>query len=149
MQKIMIIGHLGQDAVIKDINGSQFVSFSIADTIKTKDPYGTVRERTTWFDCAMKPSNVVQYLKKGTQVCVMGRISADAYIGKQDGQPKANLRCHVFELNLLSGGASQAATATAAAPQAQATPAQQAPTAFAQAPTQDVLINDGDDDLPF
>ena len=140
MQKIMIIGHLGADAIIKENNGSQFVSFSIADTIKTKDPYGTVRERTTWFDCAMKPSNVVQYLKKGTQVCVIGRISADAYIGKQDGQPKASLRCYVLELNLL-GGNPQGATVAAPAPQA--------PTAFAQAPTQDVLINDGDDDLPF
>ena len=147
MQKTLIIGHLGADAVIKESNGSQFVSFSIADTIKTKDPYGTVRERTTWFDCAMKPSNVVPFLKRGTQVCVIGRISADAYIGKQDGQPKASLRCYVLELNLL-GGSPQGAT-VAAPPQQQQAAAPQAPTAFAQAPTQDVLINDGDDDLPF
>ena len=32
-----IIGHIGSDAEKKEANGREYVKFSIADTIKTKD----------------------------------------------------------------------------------------------------------------
>lgn len=135
MQKTLIIGNLGQDATLKDVNGKQFVTFSIADSMRGKNADGTTVERTQWFECTMKPGNVLPYLKKGQQVAVIGRVYATAYTSRQDGTPQAALKCQVHELNLL-GGASQ----HAAQPAAQPTQAPQA------APT---MPAEEDGDLPF
>lgn len=67
MQKVMIIGNLGRDAEVKEVNGNQFVSFTIADTNKRKTAAGEVVESTTWYDCTMNKTNVFPYLKKGSK----------------------------------------------------------------------------------
>ena len=148
MQKTIVIGHLGQDAILKDYNGKQFVQFSIADSSKSKKADGTVIERTQWFECTMNYTNVFSYLKKGQLVMVMGRATVSAYISKQDGSARASLNLQVSELNLLGGSNAQGQ------PQQQATTVQVQPQqevrSFAQAPTTtEILMNDGDDDLPF
>jgi single-strand DNA-binding protein len=153
MQKAMIIGNLGKDAEVKEVNGSQFVSFTIADTNKRKTAAGEIVESTTWYDCTMNKTNVFPYLKKGQQVMIIGRIYANAYISKQDehlGEAMAKMKFAVQELQLLGGVKNDnQQPAPAQQPVAQYPYAQQA---VQQPQAQQATMEmppDGDDDLPF
>lgn len=129
---------------MKDVNGNQFATFTIADTVKSKNSEGVNVERTTWFECAMKPSNVLPYLKKGQLVMVIGRVYANAYISKQTGEPAATLKVQVHEINLLGSGKNDTQQPQHAQQSQQtAQPAQQ--------PVQQSIAmpQEGEDDLPF
>ena len=104
MQKTLIIGNLGGDAELKEYNGRQFVSFHIAETGKRKTASGDVLESKTWYECTMNYGNVFPYLKKGTQVMVIGRSYATAYVaekGEHQGEVMVKMKCTVQELILL------------------------------------------------
>lgn len=148
MQKAMIIGNLGGDAEVKEVNGNQFVSFTIADTNKRKTAAGEVVESTTWYDCTMNKTNVFPYLKKGQQVMIIGRIYANSYICKQGehlGEAMTAMKFTVQELQLL-GGARNDNQQPAQQPQVQHQYAQQA--AQYQQPAMQMPPT-GEDDLPF
>lgn len=148
MQKAMIIGNLGRDAEVKEVNGNQFVSFTIADTNKRKTAAGEVVESTTWYDCTMNKTNVFPYLKKGQQVMIIGRIYANSYICKQGehlGEAMTAMKFTVQELQLL-GGARNDNQQPAQQPQVQHQYAQQA--AQYQQPAMQMPPT-GEDDLPF
>jgi single-strand DNA-binding protein len=103
MIKIQAIGHIGKDAVLKDVNGKKVINFSIAHTEKFKNAQDTVTEKTTWIECSMwERENLAAHLKKGTMVYIEGTPSASAYVST-DGELKASLRCRVFSLQLLGG----------------------------------------------
>lgn len=100
MLKIEIIGHLGNDAEIKELNGKKYISFNLASTEKFKNATGENVERTTWVSC-LRPGEgaILEYLKKGTQVYCRGNLNAKAYNGKNGLQ--TGLTCNVQELELL------------------------------------------------
>lgn len=70
MQKLEVIGNLGADAELKNYNGSEFISFRVADTQKVNG-----NDVTTWIDCTMNGNGgkLMQFLKAGTKVFVSGR----------------------------------------------------------------------------
>lgn len=104
MLKLQAIGHIGQDATIKDVNGKKVTNFSVAHTDKYKDKNGVATEKTTWVDCALWDSeNVTQYLKKGTLVYVEGRPESESYTTKE-GEVKDKIKLSVSRLELLSAG---------------------------------------------
>lgn len=74
-----IIGHIGSDAEKKESNGREYVKFSIADTIKTKD-----KETTVWVTCFSNMTGLVPYLKKGKQVFVSGELVPSVHENKLD-----------------------------------------------------------------
>ena len=55
------------------MNGKEFTTFRVAHSQRWTDEAGQNHEQTQWIDCVMngKPA-VIEYLKKGTTVCVMG-----------------------------------------------------------------------------
>jgi hypothetical protein len=71
MQKLILTGHVGNDATIADLqSGKQVINFNVAVTEKYKD-----REPvTTWYKCAwfINNASIAQYIKKGTKVLVEG-----------------------------------------------------------------------------
>lgn len=73
MQQIQIIGNLGEDAQIRDVNNQKFVSFRVACTEKRRDGENLV-DVTTWYSCSMNrvSSKIVDYLVKGAKVFVQG-----------------------------------------------------------------------------
>lgn len=105
MIKLQIVGNLGKDCIVNDVNGKKVINFSVAHTERYKDSQGTQRERTTWVECAYWTDRtaVAQYLTKGKMVYAEGTPEADAYTRK-DGQPGATLRMRVQSLQLLGGG---------------------------------------------
>lgn len=103
MIKLQIIGNLGKDCIVKEVNGKNVINFSVAHSEKFRDAQGVEKERTTWVECAywIEKTNVAQYLTKGRTVYAEGYPQADAYANK-DGQPAATLRMRVINIQLLS-----------------------------------------------
>lgn len=103
MNRLEIIGHIGNDAEVKDLGNNQVISFNVAVTEKWKDKQsGEVKSKTDWFQCAKWGNNtsLAQYLKKGTQVYVSGKAEAKSYVGN-DGQLKQVLALNVNDIKLL------------------------------------------------
>ena len=64
-----VIGHLGQDAVVRHWNDKQAISFSVAYNESYTDKDGTKHERTIWVNCTLwrdKDTKLANYLRKGT-----------------------------------------------------------------------------------
>ncbi len=145
MIKLQIVGNLGKDCIVKEVNGKNVINFSVAHTERYKDSQGTQKERTTWVECAYwtDKTAVAQYLTRGKTVYAEGTPEADAYMNK-DNQAASTLRMRVQSLQLVGGvggdsagqnSGSQSSSSNYSAPAASVTPpASSAPVA---------------DDLPF
>lgn len=151
MIKLQVIGNLGKDCIVKEVNGKNVINFSVAHHERYKDSLGVQKERTTWVECAYWTDRtaIAPYLTKGTTVYAEGSPEADAYMNK-DNQAAATLRMRVqnvqFVGNKNSGenqgvtpanNYSAANTNTVAAPR---------PVSTAPAPA---AMSDAADDLPF
>lgn len=142
MIKLQVIGNLGKDAVLNNVNGKNVINFTVAHTERFKDAQGNQKDRTTWVDCAYwtDRTGISPYLKQGTQVYVEGTPDVRTYT-TQDGRNGASLTMRVLSVQLLGsrsneGGASPGAPAY--------TPAYNQP-----APPSASDITEPIDDLPF
>src|SRR5574338_1346219 len=104
MIKLQVIGNLGKDCVLKEVNGKNVINFNVAHTEKFKDSTGAQRERTTWVECAFWTDRtaIAPYLLKGQLVYVEGSPEADAYLNKEN-QPTGKLKLRVRDIQLLGG----------------------------------------------
>lgn len=104
MIKLQIVGNLGKDCIVKEVNGKNVINFSVAHTERFKDAQGNQKERTTWVECAYwtDKTAVAPYLTKGKTVYAEGTPEADAYTNKE-GQAAATLRMRVQSLQLIGG----------------------------------------------
>jgi len=113
MIKLQIVGNLGKDCIMKEVNGRNVINFSVAHTERYKDAQGILKEKTTWVECAYwtDKTGVAPYLTKGKTVYAEGTPEADGYTNKE-GQPAATLRMRVQSLQLVGGtGEGQGANA--------------------------------------
>lgn len=100
--EIEIVGNIGNDAVLKEMNGRKVLNFSVAHSERYKKQDGTLVENTTWLNCSYwDAEKIAPYLKKGTMVMVKGKPGVSVYQNKA-GQHVADLRCQVAVLRLLS-----------------------------------------------
>jgi len=144
MIKLQIIGNLGKDCIVKEVNGKNVINFSVAHTERYKDSQGNQKERTTWVECAYWTDRtaVAQYLTKGRTVYAEGSPEADAYSNKE-GQPAATLRMRVQNVQLLGNSGNEGATNTGYSNQSTAANVSSTP-AYAE-----MGSAKSDDDLPF
>jgi single-strand DNA-binding protein len=149
MQKLIIAGNVGQDAVVRATqSGQSAISFTLACNEKWKDQQGQEQQKTTWYSCTIwkKPeqTSIANYIKKGVRVVIEGKPSVSIFTDQQ-GVSKASLDVRVNEINLMGGG-EQSTAQPPQQPQQQNTPLAQSQAA-APAPTSQ--FNHQDDDLPF
>jgi len=138
------IGRLGKDVEARAMaSGATVASFSIACGSKWKDKNsGEMREETEWVNLTAfgKLGDIcVQYLAKGSQVYVSGRMKTDKY--EKDGITRYSTKVIIDTMQMLGGKSvsqGQQQGRTQRQPAQQSRPAQQAPPA-----------NDFDDDIPF
>lgn len=101
--KIVIVGYLGKDPEIRYLPDSTAVcSFSVATTEKTKRG-GDSQEQTTWFRVAVwgkQGEACSQYLAKGSQVYIEGRLSQNEYTDR-DGNPRSSLEVRANDVQFL------------------------------------------------
>jgi len=105
MQKIMIIGNLGRDPEMRYTpNGAAVTSFSVAVTRKYTTSEGQQREETDWFNvsCWNKLAETAnQYLTKGKQVYIEGRISVRLYDDTRSGEKRFSMDVRANEMQML------------------------------------------------
>jgi single-strand DNA-binding protein len=94
VNKVILLGNLGQDPEVRYTqSGDAVVNLSVATTEKWKDKAtGQVKENTEWHKVGIfgKPAEVAaQYLKKGSQIYVEGRLKYKKYTDK-NGIEKVN-----------------------------------------------------------
>ena len=110
---LQILGNIGQDATVNEVNGRFCVNFSIAHNRKWTDSDGVERKQTTWVNCGLwkdkrEKTAIAQYLKAGTVVLVYG-VPEIRYKNK-DGQTIASLQCNVTNINLAGNSPQKADT---------------------------------------
>lgn len=137
MKQILITGHLGRDAVQRNSNGADFISFTVGVSEKVKDSQGVAMDKTDWFSVISKHKGVLPYLKKGTKVLVQGRFNGKIYRNTNTGQDTIDYTINADTIELLSAAPSNPANGQ---PDGQPMPGGQAPTGAAQGES---------DDLPF
>lgn len=100
---MQVIGHLGQDATVNNVNGKSVINFSIAHSEKYKNKDGVEVNKSIWVSAAYWTDRtaIAPYLKKGTQVYLEGVPEAKTYTNKNNETlPQLNVR--VISLTLLS-----------------------------------------------
>ena len=102
MIKMQVIGNLGKDCVVNQVNGKNVINFTVAHTEKYKDSQGNNQEKTTWVDCAYWTDRtaIAPYLQKGQQVFVEGSPEVRSFT-RNDGSAGASLSLRVREVQLL------------------------------------------------
>ena len=100
MQKLIIAGTTGKDAVLRRTgSGDAVLGFSLA-VDNGKDKNGQKRE-TTWYDCSIwgkRAESLERYITKGTKLTLEGRPTVRAHEGK------AYLGISVSDLTFQGGG---------------------------------------------
>lgn len=111
MISLSIIGNLGKDAEVKEVNGKKVINFSVCHTQKNKDG----SSKSTWVECGKwgETTGVVPYLTKGTKVFVEGVPDLNLY-KKNDGEPGGSIRLLVNKIELLGGQSQDQASAPVA-----------------------------------
>lgn len=146
LNKVILIGRLGRDPETRHMpNGDAVCNFSIATSESWKDQSGQKKERTEWHAITMyrKLAEIAaQYLKKGSQVYIEGRIQSRKYTGK-DGIERTAYEIVCSEMKMLDSKASGGAEQYTPAPQPVPQPTQR------QAPPRAAPQDDIDDDVPF
>lgn len=96
LQKIEIIGTVFTDAELKQSkSGNQYVGF----TVVVRENFGE-EKRATFYDVSYGRTGIVNYVKKGRQIYVSGRLSLSAVC--KDGKAYLNAYVSANEVDLLN-----------------------------------------------
>jgi single-strand DNA-binding protein len=107
VNKVILVGNLGKDAELK-VTGSGFpiARFSMATTDRRKDSKsGEWQERTEWHRVVLlgkQAESLQDYLKKGKQVYVEGRLETRSWDDKE-GQKRYTTEIIADRIQLLGG----------------------------------------------
>lgn len=137
MQKLIIIGNIGKDAELKEINSQFLIQFSVAVNNGYYNQQGTWVDRTNWYNAKIwkdknQKTDIVKKLIKGRKIYVEGNPDISTYKGN-DGQTRIDLGMRVTAFELLDSIKKEEETQ-----QQNAT-----------APTTSNVTIDNNDDLPF
>jgi single-strand DNA-binding protein len=155
INKAILLGHLGKDAETKFTpSGTPRTSFTLATSRRWKDQQtGDWKEETDWHNVVLwRSENLANYLLKGKQVYVEGRISNRSYEDK-DGNKKFFTEVVADDVILLGGrgegggGGAEDFGQPASMPRS----ANRPPQPNRQAPREESSFDPGitDDDVPF
>jgi single-strand DNA-binding protein len=151
VNKVILLGHLGKDAETKFTpSGVAKSTFTIATNRRWKDQQsGEWKEETDWHNCVLwRQENVANYLQKGKQVYVEGRLQTRQY--EQDGQKRYFTEVICDELILLSSGGPRSEGGGEYSQQPVSMPRSARPQPAAQSnPPEDFNQGITDDDVPF
>ncbi len=148
VNKVIIVGNLGRDPEVRYSQaGMAICNFSVAVTERVKDG-DAWKDATEWFRvvCFGKTAeNAGQYLQKGRQVYVEGRLRTSKYKDKE-GIEKTSVELICNQLTFLGQGGGGAPRPAGGPPAAKGAPQQGGSGGDDAPPASDGFI---DDDLPF
>ena len=156
INKVILLGRLGKDAETKFTTGGVAVTkFPLATSRRWKDQQtGEWKEETDWHNIVVwRQENVANYLTKGRQIYVEGRLQTRSYEDKE-GQKKYFTEVVADDVILVGsrgdeGGQDESSSQhPVSAPRTAQRPG---PPAAPAAPAEDHAFDQGitDDDVPF
>lgn len=158
VNKVILIGHLGQDPEIRYMpNGTAVANISVATSESWRDKNtGEQKELTEWHRVVLyrRLAEVAgEYLKKGAKVYIEGRLRTRKW-QDQNGQDRYTTEIQADEMQMIGGsgqqsgqgGQSQQSSAPSAGRQ---TPPQSRLQQSHQPPASAEPPMDFDDDIPF
>ncbi|MHB1300997.1 MAG: single-stranded DNA-binding protein [Burkholderiales bacterium] len=146
VNKAILIGNLGKDPDVRySPDGSAITNITLATTENWKDKSGEKQEKTEWHRVAFfgKLAEIAgEYLKKGSQVYVEGRIQTRKWQDKE-GQDRYTTEIVADRMQMLGsrGNSFEVSDAPSESRAPQQRPSQQA--------QQKGGFDDMDDDIPF
>jgi single-strand DNA-binding protein len=151
VNKVILIGNLGRDPEVRYMpSGDAVANISIATTETWKDKNGEKQEKTEWHRVAMfgKTAEIAgEYLKKGSQVYIEGRLETRKWTDKE-GQERYTTEIRADRMQMLgsrSGGSERMAPPEDEAPRAAAAPAKKSGGGASKGGG----VEDLEDDIPF
>ena len=109
VNKVLLLGNVGKDPEIRaTANGMTVASFTLATADRAKDAQGNWADKTEWHNLVafQKTAEVVRdYVKKGTQLFIEGKIQTRSWDDKESGQKKYRTEIIVNDLTLLGSKA--------------------------------------------
>ena len=151
VNKVTLIGNLGRDAETKFTPaGVARTTFSIATSRRWKDQQtGEWKEETDWHNVVLwRQENLANYLTKGKQIYLEGRLQTHSYDDK-DGRKIYRTEVIAEDVILLGGRGGEAGGADESHSQAAPAPrgSQRSAPRAAEEPAPDFGATD--DDVPF
>ena len=116
--KAFLLGNVGKDPEIRSTNSGTIVAtFSLATADRQKDGSGDWTDRTEWHNLVSfnRTAEIIRdYVKKGTQLFIEGKIQTRSWDDKATGEKRYRTEILIDELTLLgnrqSGGDSGSST---------------------------------------
>jgi single-strand DNA-binding protein len=107
INKSLLLGHVGKDPEIRSTAGGTLVAaFTFATSDRQKDSQGNWTDKTEWHNLVAfnRTAEIVRdYVNKGTQLFIVGKIQTRSWDDKESGQKKYRTEILVNELTLLGG----------------------------------------------
>jgi single-strand DNA-binding protein len=107
VNKVFLLGNVGKDPEIRaSAAGMTIASFTLATADRAKDASGNWVDKTEWHNLVafQRTAEIVRdYVKKGTQIFVEGKIQQRSWDDKESGQKRYKTEILVNELSLLGG----------------------------------------------
>ena len=159
VNKVILVGNLGNDPDVKYTQGGMAITtLSLATTSVRKDRDGNQQEKTEWHRVKLfgKLGEIAgEYLKKGRQVYIEGRLEYGSY--EKDGVKHYTTDIIGDDMQMLGGGEGQRSGGgygedrpqRSAAPRRDSAPAQRAAPAAAAQQAGGGFDDFADDDIPF
>jgi single-strand DNA-binding protein len=146
INKVILVGHLGADPETRYMpSGGAVTNLRVATSESWKDKNtGQLQERTEWHNVVMfqrLAEIAAEYLRKGSQVYIEGRLRTRKWQDKNDGHDRYTTEIVANEMQMLGGRPGGGAGAGSSAP---SRPAQPEPMDSGPPGS-----GDFDDDIPF
>jgi single-strand DNA-binding protein len=110
VNKVILIGNLGRDPEVRSTpSGQPVASFTLATSRRWRDKGGAKQEQTEWHNIVVwgKQAEIAgQYLTKGKQVYIEGRLQTRSWEDRQSGEKKyrTEIVCDNFQMLGSRGG---------------------------------------------
>src|SRR3978361_2549084 len=105
VNKVFLLGNVGKDPEIRATQGGMTIaSFTLATADRQKDQTGQWTDKTEWHNlvCFQRTAEIVRdYVKKGSQIFVEGKIQTRSWEDKTSGEKKYRTEILVNDLSLL------------------------------------------------
>lgn len=155
INKVILIGNLGRDPEVRYMpSGDAVANITIATTETWKDKAGEKQEQTEWHRVAMfgKTAEIAgEYLKKGSQVYIEGRLETRKWTDKE-GQERFTTEIKADRMQMLgsrSGGSERMSAPDDESSSAPSKPSPSAAQAKKPAAGKAGSFDDIEDDIPF
>ena len=120
MEKVILIGNIGSDPSLRDVNDTVVANFSLG--VESEQNIGDQKRITHWYKIAAwgkLGSNLVEYQTKGNKLYIEGTMVSNEYgsprtWSTEDGEPRAQFEVRADKIKYLDRKGAVSGGATAA-----------------------------------